>query len=315
MENQRRVIALGFFDGVHLGHGALLRRVKEEADRLGAVPTAFTFDRSPAAALTGQDIPLLSTVEDRTALMNGLYGIREVVIAPFHTMQHMDWEEFITDYLVQKLGVVHVVAGHDFHFGYLGKGNPERLQKKCARLGVGCDIIPKVEREGITVSSTYIRGLIARGEMERAVEFLGHPYRLTAPVDHGRHLGTSLGFPTVNLPIPEGVLVPAFGVYATRVWVLPVCPDNHEPPGPRRLPGEGPYPAVTNVGVRPTVADGDQVTVESFLLNFDGDLYGRRVRVEFCKYLRPERRFPDLEALAGEIKKNAEETREYFKER
>ena len=312
MEKQRRVIALGFFDGVHMGHGALLRRVKETADRLGAVPTAFTFDRSPAAAITGKAVLLLSTLEDRNALMNGLYGIQELVVAPFHTMQHMDWEAFIQSYLVGELGVVHVVAGHDFHFGYMGEGNPERLRAKCQALGVGCDIIPKVELDGVTISSTYIRGLIANGEMERAVKFLGHPYRIAAPVDHGKHLGTRLGFPTVNLSIPEGVIVPAFGVYAARVWVLPDCPDNHEPPGPQHRPGEGPYPAVTNVGVRPTVADGDRVTVESYLLNFGGDLYGRMVRVEFYKYLRPERKFPSVEALAEEIRKNAEETREYF---
>lgn len=313
MEQQRRVIALGFFDGVHLGHGALLRRVKEEADRLGAIPTAFTFDKSPTAALTGQAVPLLSAVEDRTALMHRLYGIREVVIAPFDTMQHMDWEEFITNYLVRELGVVHVVAGHDFHFGYRGQGNPERLKAKCQALGVGCDIIPKVEREGITISSTYIRGLIARGEMERAVAFLGHPYSLTAQVNHGKKLGSRLGFPTVNLRIPEGVIVPAFGVYVTRVWVLPVCPDNHEPPGPRHLPGEGPYLAVTNVGVRPTVEDGEKVTVEGFLLDFDGDLYGRSVRMEFYSYLRPERKFPSVEELAEEIRRNAQQTRAYLR--
>ena len=146
MEKQRRVIALGFFDGVHLGHGALLQRVKEAADRLGAVPAAFTFDESPTAALTGQDIPLLSTVEDRTSLMAQLYGIQEVVIAPFHTMQRMDWEAFIADYLVRQHGAVHVVAGHDFRFGYKGKGDPQRLKEKCAQLGVGCDIIPKIGR-------------------------------------------------------------------------------------------------------------------------------------------------------------------------
>ena len=309
MTKPKRVIALGFFDGVHLGHGALLRRVKETADRLGAVPTAFTFDKSPAAALTGRDIPLLSTLEDRTALMDQLYGIQEMVIAPFTTMQHMDWEEFVGDYLVQKLGVVHVVAGHDFRFGYMGRGNPERLNEKCAQLGVGCDIIPKVELDGVTISSTYIRSLIANGELERAVEFLGHPLQLTAPVRHGKRLGSSLGFPTVNLSLPEGVIVPALGVYAARVWVLP---GSHEPPGPRHLPGEGPYPSVTNVGVRPTVSDGDQVTVEGFILDFRGDLYGRSVRMEFYKYLRPERKFPSVEALAEEVKRNAEETRAYF---
>ncbi len=312
MEKQRRVIALGFFDGVHMGHGALLRRVKETADRLGAVPAAFTFDRSPAAAITGKAVPLLSTLEDRNALMNGLYGIQELVVAPFHTMQHMDWKDFIQSYLVGELRVVHVVAGHDFHFGYMGEGNPERLKAKCQALGVGCNIIPKVELDGVTVSSTYIRTLIAQGEMERAVEFLGHPYRLTRQVTHGKRLGSRLGFPTVNLRIPEGVIVPAFGVYATRVWVLPVWPDNHEPPGPQHLPGEGPYMAVTNVGVRPTVEDGDQVTVESFLLDFDGDLYGRTVRVEFYKYLRSERKFPSVEALAEEIQHNADQTREFF---
>ena len=312
MEKQRRVIALGFFDGVHTGHGALLRRVKETADALGAEPAAFTFDKSPTAALTGQTIPLLSTLEDRTELMAQLYGIKSVIIAPFDTMQHMDWEDFIQSYLVGELGVVHAVAGHDFHFGYMGEGNPERLKAKCQALGVGCDIIPKVELDGVTVSSTYIRTLIAQGEMERAVEFLGHPYRLTRQVTHGKRLGSRLGFPTVNLRIPEGVIVPAFGVYATRVWVLPVWPDNHEPPGPQHLPGEGPYMAVTNVGVRPTVEDGDQVTVESFLLDFNGDLYGRTVRVEFYKYLRPERKFPSVEALAEEIQHNADQTREFF---
>ena len=307
MEKQRRVIALGFFDGVHLGHAALLQKVEKTAARLGAVPTAFTFDRSPAAAITGKAVPLLSTLEDRTALMHGLYGIQEMVIAPFATMQHMDWEAFIQRYLVEELGVVHVVAGHDFRFGYMGEGNPERLKAKCQALGVGCDIIPKVELDGVTVSSTYIRTLIAQGEMERAVEFLGHPYRLTRQVAHGKRLGSRLGFPTVNLRIPEGVIVPAFGVYATHVWVLPDYPD-HQP----CIPGVGPCMAVTNVGVRPTVEDGDQVTVESFILDFDGDLYGRTVRVEFYKHLRPERRFPSVEALAQEIQKNAEETREYF---
>ena len=304
MEKQRRVIALGFFDGVHLGHGALLRAVKETADRLGAVPAAFTFDESPAAVITGKTVPLLTGVQERTALMEQLYGIREVVVAPFQTMQRMDWEDFIAEYLVKKLGVVHVVAGHDFRFGYQGRGNPDRLRAKCEELGVGCEVIQKVELEGVTVSSTYIRSLVAQGEMERAGRFLGHPFRLAGAVRHGKRLGSALGCPTVNLSLPTEAVAPAFGVYATRVWVLPS--------GPQDLPGEGPYTAVTNVGVRPTVADGDRVTVECFLLDFSGDLYGRSVRVEFYKYLRPERKFPSIEALAEEIKRNARQTRDYF---
>ena len=299
-DRPRRVIALGFFDGVHLGHGALLRRVTEMAGRLDATAAAFTFDRHPAGAITGQNVPLLSAVEDRIWLMRRWYGIQEVIVASFDAMQRMDWHDFVARYLVEELGVVHVVAGHDFHFGYMGKGNPERLKATCAQLGVGCDIVEKVTRDGITISSTYIRTLIAQGEMERANQFLGHPHILTDRVSHGRRIGSSaLGFPTVNLRVPPGVIVPAHGVYATRVWFDGQC-----------------RPAVTNVGVRPTVSDNDRrVTVEGFILDFDGDLYGHQVRMEFYKYLRPERKFASLEELSREIARNAQQTREYFRSR
>ena len=296
----KRVIALGFFDGVHLGHGALLRAVTAAADRLDAVPCAFTFDRHPGGAITGEKVPLLSSVEDRIWLMRRWYNIREVIVASFDAMQRMDWEDFIVQYLVGELGAVHVVAGHDFHFGYLGKGNPNRLREKCRELGIGCDIIGKVEQDGITVSSTYIRTLIAQGEMDRANQFLGHPHILTQRVGHGKKIGSStLGFPTVNLRIPQGVIIPAYGVYATRVWFDGECRS-----------------AVTNVGVRPTVENNDgQVTVEGFILDYSGDLYGHPVRMEFYHRIRGERKFPTMEALADEIRHNAQQTREYFKRR
>lgn len=299
MSTPKCVIALGFFDGVHKGHGALLRTVAQAADRLGAMPCAFTFDRSPTAAITGQTIPLLSSVEDRVWLMRRYYGIEEVIVAPFDGMQKMDWQDFVSEYLQKELGCVHVVAGHDFHFGYMGKGNPQRLQEKCRELGMGCDIIQKVEQDGITISSTYIRTLIAQGEMERANQFLGHPHTLTNRVAHGKKIGTTtLGFPTVNLLIPQGVIVPAYGVYATRVWFDGQCRC-----------------AVTNVGVRPTVEDNDgHVTVEGFILDFDGDLYGHEIRMEFYKYLRPEQKFASMQALADEIRHNAQQTRDYFRQ-
>ena len=299
MSTPKRVIALGFFDGVHKGHGALLRTVAQAADRLGAMPCAFTFDRSPTAAITGQAVPLLSSVEDRVWLMRRYYGIEEVIVAPFDGMQKMDWQDFVSEYLQKELGCVHVVAGHDFHFGYMGKGNPQRLQEKCRELGMGCDIIQKVEQDGITISSTYIRTLIAQGEMERANQFLGHPHTLTNRVAHGKKIGTTtLGFPTVNLLIPKGVIVPAYGVYATRVWFDGQCRC-----------------AVTNVGVRPTVEDNDgHVTVEGFILDFDGDLYGHEIRMEFYKYLRPEQKFASMQALADEIRHNAQQTRDYFRQ-
>lgn len=179
---------------------------------------AFTFDRSPTAAITGQTVPLLSSVEDRGWLMRSRYGIQEVVVSNFDGMMRMDWEDFVDRYLAEELGAVHVVAGHDFHFGYMGKGNPRRLQEKCAQLGIGCDIIPKVEQDGITISSTYIRTLIAQGEMERAGPVPGAspcPDSEGGPRQKNRQQHP--GFPTVNLHIPEGVIVPAFGVYTTKV--------------------------------------------------------------------------------------------------
>ncbi|MEA4931987.1 MAG: riboflavin biosynthesis protein RibF [Lawsonibacter sp.] len=298
MSKPKRVIALGFFDGVHRGHGALLETVTAVANRLGGVASVFTFDCSPTAVITGQTIPLLSSVEDRIWLMRRYYGIQEVIVAPFDGMMKMDWEDFITQYLVNELGVVHVVAGHDFHFGYMGKGNPDRLRAKCAELGIGCDVVGKVEQDGITISSTYIRTLIAQGEMERAAQFLGHPHTLTNRVAHGKKIGGSaLGFPTVNLRIPTGVIVPAYGVYATRVWFDGQCRC-----------------AVTNIGVRPTVKDNDgRVTVEGFILDFDGNLYGHEVRMEFFSYLRPERTFPSMQALSDEIRRNAQQASDYFR--
>ena len=296
MDKQRRVIALGFFDGVHLGHGALLRRVAQRAKELDALPCAFTFDRSPAAALTGRAVPLLTGVDDRTQLMRELYGIREVVVAPFEVMRQMDWQDFVEQYLQKELGAVHVVAGHDFHFGYRGEGSPQRLADKCARLGLGCDVIPKVELDGVTISSTHIRTLVEAGELEQAARFLGHPHILSGAVVHGNEIGRTLGSPTANLPVPQGVIAPGFGVYATRV----VLPD-------------GARPAVTNVGVRPTVSSqGRAVIVEPWILDYHGDLYGQNIRVEFHTRLRPEMKFPDLQALRRAILDNAAQTRAYF---
>ena len=297
MEQKQRVIALGFFDGVHRGHGALLQKVGEVAFREGYIPAAVTFDHHPKDLIPGaQKVPLLNTPEDREWLMRREYGIREVIVLPFDAhMRDMYWRDFVAELLVKKYNAAHLVAGHDFHFGRKGEGNPERLKAICSELGLGCDIIGKVELDGITVSSTHIRALMEAGDMEGAERFLGHPHILSGPVVHGKKLGRTIGIPTSNLVIPEGVLTPAFGVYATRVWV-----------------GERDFLAVTNVGVRPTVKDGDRVTVEPWILDFDEDIYGQTIRVEFHKHLRGERKFASLDELRAAILHNADETREYF---
>ena len=294
---KERVIALGFFDGVHLGHAALLRRTAEEAAARGVTPAVFTFDRVPKEVVTGIPCPLINSPEDRRDLVRRLYGIQEVLMVPFDDeMRTTAWDDFVTEILVKRYHAVHLVAGHDHHFGHKNQGSPELLAAKCAELGLGCDIIPKVEVCGITVSSTYIRRLVELGQVERAALFLGHPHVLSQEVRHGHRIGRTIGVPTVNLTAPPHVLVPSHGVYATRV----VLPDGAS------------YPAVTNVGTRPTVNNGMDVTVEAWLLDFDGDLYGQTVRVEFYHHIRDEIRFDSLDALKAEITRNAETTRQYF---
>lgn len=295
--HEEKVIALGFFDGVHLGHAALLRRTVEEAARRGVTPAVFTFDRPPKEVLTGTPCPLINSPEDRKDLVQRLFGIREVLMVPFdHEMMTTPWDDFVTNILVGRYHAVHLVAGHDHHFGHKNQGSPELLMEKCRELGLGCDIIPKVEVGGITVSSTYIRRLVEMGQIERANRFLGHPHVLTGTVRHGRGLGSSRLFPTANLIIPPHVLVPSHGVYVTRAT----------------LEDGTSYAAVTNVGTRPTVNSGSDITVEACLLDFEGDLYGKTLRVEFFRHLRDEIRFDSLDALKAQIAADADTTRAYF---
>lgn len=293
----RTVIALGFFDGVHRGHGALLQRAVERARALDAVPAAFTFDRPPKAVVTGRPVPLINTADERRALMQRLYGIQQVIIAPFdREMMTLPWQDFIDRLLVEHYGAVHLVAGHDYHFGHKNQGDPDKLRERCRQLGLGCDIIPPVTLDGITISSTHIRGLLESGQVERAADFLGHRHCLSQTVTHGCHFGRTIGIPTVNLTPPAEVLLPERGVYITRVYL----PDGRS------------FPGVTNVGTRPTVSDSDAVSVETFLLDFDGDLYGQDIRLEFCRRLRSERKFASAQELKEQIQRNIQQTRDYF---
>lgn len=283
---EKTVIALGFFDGVHIGHGALLRRTAERARELGAEPAAFTFDRAPKEFVTGIPVPLLTSVDERAALIRERYGIARTIVAPFdNDMMTMSAGDFLEKLLMGQYHAVHLVAGHDYRFGYKNEGTPERLRAWCAERGVGCDIIPKVELDGVTVSSTHIRELVESGDMEAATAFLGHPFMLSGTVKHGKHLGTEALFPTVNLMPEPWRILPRFGVYAVRV----------------AIEGGGAYAGVTNVGIRPTIVDDDRVTVETFLIDFDGDLYGKSIRIEFGRYLRGEKKFDSMAELHKQI--------------
>ena len=175
MEEQKKVIALGFFDGIHLGHQALLRRTAERGRELGMVPAVFTFDRSPREAVTGEHVPLLTTPADRRRIIETLFPeIQEVIVAPFDKeMMTMPWDVFL-EKLRSRLNAGWLVAGHNFRFGHKNAGNAELLREKAAELGMGCDIIPAVKLDGVTVSSTYIRSLLAEGRAREAERFLGH---------------------------------------------------------------------------------------------------------------------------------------------
>ena len=296
MNHTRRVIALGFFDGVHLGHASLLRKVQQRSRELGATATVLSFDIHPSTLITGRSVPLLNSPEDRVWLLREHWGMEEVLLAHFdETMMHQPWEDFIRRTLARELGAVHVVAGHDYRFGDRGAGDAEKLQKKCAELGIGCDIVGMVELDGQQIHSTLIRGLLKEGRCEEAARYLGHPHLLSGQVRRGKGLGHTLGFPTVNLRFPKGVLVPAHGVYAARVWTRERCAL-----------------AAANIGVRPTVERAGAVNLEAFLLDCHEDLYGEKLRVELFHRIRGEKKFPDVEALTAEVLRNAEQVRRYF---
>jgi riboflavin kinase/FMN adenylyltransferase len=202
----------------------------------------------------------------------------------------MSWLDFLL-MLCHDYGAVGFVCGADFRFGHKGAGSAALLREYCQTEGLPCAIVPEQTMEGVRVSSTHIRNLLERGDVETAARFLGHPHILTGEVVPGHHLGRTLGTPTANLAAPDGLVKLPFGVY--------IC----------RAKAEGiDCAAVTNIGIRPTVG-GEQVTVEPWLLDFEGDLYGKQLTLEFQAFLRPEQKFASLEELKAQIQKDAAKTR------
>ena len=292
---KKKVMALGFFDGIHIGHAALMNMIIKRAREYDAEPAVLTFDVHPDSLVFKKNVPLINSADDRERILSRCFGIDDVVVIHFsQSVMHMDWKVFINE-LIDEMNLCWIVVGHDFKFGYKGLGTAEKLKEYCAQRGVGCDIIPPVCKDGVIVSSTLIRGLIENGEVEKAKEYLGRPHTLTDVVRSGYHLGTQMGTPTINMRFPDGVIIPRHGVYAAKAYV-----DGEE------------YMSVTNVGVRPTVSEDGGVNVESYLLDFNGNLYGRLVRLDFYKFMRPERKFDDIDELAAQIKHDAESTRKYF---
>ncbi len=283
------IYALGFFDGVHLGHQELLKACCCLATEYQCSPAAITFDRHPKSLFTQNPTVLISTIPDRVLLLKR-YGMESVKLLPVTRETMMKpWQDFLNSLLEE--GTAGFVCGDDFHFGHRGEGNAEKLQAFCRDHDLPCTVVPEQSLGEIRISSTYIRRQIETGDMATAVKFLGHPYTLTGTVVHGKALGRRLGIPTANLHLPAGLAIPRFGVYACCVLIDGIR-----------------YPAVTNIGTRPTV-EGEGITVEPWILDYTGDLYDRDITIEFYKFLRAEQKFPSLESLQAEIRRNAEETR------
>lgn len=289
-------LAIGNFDGVHIGHRALLARVREAADALrGEIPRIRTgvwcFAQPPSAYLSDRPVPQLSTLEEKLACFAEA-GIDCCILADFPALKDCPPDRFVREVLMDACDCRHVVCGFNFTFGARGQGNADTLRR---HFGDALTVVDPVCLDDKVVSSTAVRAALSAGNAEDAAAMLGRRWSVCLPVLHGKALGRRLGFPTVNQRFSAGHILPAFGVYATLCEIDGVC-----------------HPAVTNVGVRPSVDDGEAVTCESHILDFHADLYGREIRVHFCTYLRPERRFSSLGALETAVQEDIVGVRRYF---
>jgi riboflavin kinase / FMN adenylyltransferase len=275
-EPRPRRVAVGTFDGVHLGHREVI----------GGSDTVLTFDPHPSAVVSKHGPPPLLTTLERKAELIASLDVEELVVIPFDgEFAQRSAQSFIDDVLVGRLGATHVSVGENFRFGHRAQGDPEALRAD-GRFEVR--VAELLEVDGEIVSSSHIRGLILGGAVEYADRLLGAPYLVAGPVVHGDKRGRTLGYPTANLIPPDGYVVPGHGVYA--------CRANGRA-------------AAVNVGVRPQFQTGRGELIEAYLLDFEGDLYGAELRIEFLKRLRGERRFPTVDALQEQMARDVDETR------
>lgn len=289
-------VALGFFDGCHLGHQEILRECLRRGGDKAAV---FTFPNHPTTAIPGRQAPkLVTTSQERIAQLEGM-GLR--VFLKTFDREFSGWtaERFVEDILVARIGVSQVVVGHDYRFGHRAAGDVEMLRALGEQLGFGTTVIEPVffqDKEPFVISSTRIRQAVAEGEIELAAKLMGRDFSVSGAVVEGQKRGRTIGFPTANVPYPAEKVQPPFGVFAVRTEV------------------EGTdYAGVANLGVRPTVEQGrEHPLLEVHLFDFDGDLYGKQLRVEFSEFLRPEQKFSSFEALREQISKDAEAARAIF---
>ena len=285
-------IALGNFDGVHIGHQRLLHAAAEAAKGIrGCSAAVWTFS---SLVKSDASVPALTTQEEKR-LRFAQAGMDYAIFEEFAHVRHISAEEFAADYLPRRMHAAAVVCGFNFHFGQNGRGDTALLGEILASRRIPLTVIPPVCTDGIAVSSTRIRAAIASGDMEKAQQMLGRPFSVALPVLHGNALGRTIGIPTINQDFPLGHILPARGIYACLCTI-----DGRK------------YPAVANIGSRPSVPGDGHINCETHIIGYSGDLYGRIVRVEFCRRLRDEQRFPSLDELQSAIRGDIAAAREYF---
>lgn len=288
--NQKTAVALGYFDGVHLGHRRVLQGALDAAAANGWASGVFTFYFDGANPIKGASI--LSVAERRRRMDE--MGLDYYYCPGYESFRDLSPEAFVQEVLVEKMNAAAVFTGDNFTFGRGGRGNVALLRELCLAKGITHTQVDMQAEDGTLVSSTRIRSLLEAGEIAHANLLLGEPYAVTLPVQPGKQLGGRLGYPTINQRYPAGMLMPKQGVYISRAEVNGTA-----------------YAAATGLGTRPTVK-GEDVTCESFLIGYTGDLYGAEVRLELHRYLEPIRRYENLDELQACIARAVDAAREYF---
>ncbi len=290
-------VALGNFDGIHLGHQAILLACVREAKERGIASVVWSFRRHPEHIMKGSDASgNIISLKDKEKILSEM-GIERLVLEDFEAVRNFSPEEFCDKVLLGRLSAKSVFCGFNFRFGKNGRGDAAFLRSYLTERGVSVYTADPVLFDGETVSSTRIRALLAGGDVQTAATLLGRPYSISFPVLHGKRLGSRIGFPTINQEFPKEYVTPKKGVYAVRVILDGAV-----------------YGGVCNVGSRPTVDCDDRILAETHLLDFSGDLYGKIIRVEFARFLREEKKFSSLEELKEQIGKDREIARSFWKE-
>ena len=288
---ENTAVAIGKFDGIHIGHATLINAAQKMHDTLktrykGIIWGVWTFLSSPY-----KSAPTITTFEEKVKIFEEL-GVERIYVSEFEDVRKMPPDIFANNILINRCGCVHTVCGYNFRYGAEAGGNTDTLT---ASFNGNITVIPPVQSNGITVSSTEIRHAVSNGEIERAADMLGRKYSITSEIIHGHAVGTKLGFSTANQAFSNNKLIPSYGVYITRCII----------------DGES-FPAVSDVGVRPTFGDGHTPKCETHIIGFDGDIYGKTVTVEFIKFLRPEITYSSPELLVERISKDIAAAKQYF---